>query len=308
MSRFVLPTLHSRNIFCEDDKCGCVFKVVHVVDEDILRRPREQLHFLTLCLGLMKKKIPYKKKSSGGLMNFFISLFFVFMTTHLSAQVVFNNVTHRGTGCPQGTLSTSMSPDGTSFSVLFDEFRVEVPQYDGINDNTETRRGGIIVNRNTPSIAYKACHLSFSANIPEGTMADSLEITLTARGATYFDQGIEGFFASILVGYEGLSRSRGRPTIVIQKHWRSVRSEVDDNWTAQPVAIVPLGSSCATSGARSIRFDLKNHINVEIPNNDLTKSGLISIDSADAAGLLKFKVRTRRCGSTSSPAGRRLAP
>lgn len=241
-------------------------------------------------------------------MKIFISTFILFFLTTLHAQVQFNEVTYRGTGCPQGTVSTTMSPDGSTFSVLFDEFRVQVPQYDGINDNNETTRAGMPANRNTQSLQHKACALSFSAILPEGVMAESLEISLAARGATMLDQGLQGFFASILVGYDGLSRSRGRPTIVIQKHWRRLLNAVDENWTATPSAIIPLNSGCSRGVQKSIRFDLKNHINAEIPTNDLTKSGIISVDSVDGSGLLRFRLRTRRCGGNLSPHGRNLIP
>lgn len=224
------------------------------------------------------------------------------------AQVKFNDVTYRGTGCPQGTVTTTISPDGSTFSVLFDEFRVQVPQYDGVNDNAETTNRGVRARRETSSLQYKACALSFTASLPAGLMADALEIHLSARGATIFDRGLQGFFASILVGYNGLSRSQGRPTFVIQKHWRSLNSGVDDNWNSTPQAIVNLNSSCARSGQNTIRFDLKNHIQAEITDGNLARSGLISVDSADGQGMLKFKLRTRRCGGNSSPIGRGVIP
>ncbi len=223
----------------------------------------------------------------------FIILFFI---SSARAQVVFDGLTYKGTGCPQGSVSTVLSPDGSSFSVLFDEFRAEVPQYDGNNDNASTT----LSNRqrataNTASLSYKNCQLSFTAIIPIGSQADTLQIELQARGATIIDQGVEGFFASILVGYSGLSSRRGSPTMVIQKHWRGMRGPVDDNWSASPISTIPIRSACATSANRSVRFDLKNHVQAEIPNGDLKKSGLITIDSADARGLLKFTLTTAAC-------------
>lgn len=223
----------------------------------------------------------------------FIFLFFI---SAAHAQVVFDGLTYQGTGCPQGTVSTVISPDGSSFSVLFDEFRAEVPQYDGNNDNASTTLGNRQrATSNSASLSYKKCQLSFNAIIPVGTMADTLQVELQARGATIIDQGVEGFFASILVGYSGLSSRRGSPTMVIQKHWRGMRGPVDDNWSASPISTIPIRSACATSANRSVRFDLKNHVQAEIPNGDLKKSGLITIDSADARGLLKFTLTTTAC-------------
>jgi hypothetical protein len=226
----------------------------------------------------------------------------VFFTTAAKAQVSFNNVTYSGTGCPQGTVSTAISPDGSSLSILFDEFRAEVPQYDGNNDNSELPRGPRARSRNTPTVSHKNCALSFSATLPPGTKADTLEINMQARGATMFDQGIEGYFASILVGYNGLARSRGNPTIVARKAFRTRMGPLDESWTESPRATVALQSGCSGSQGRDIRFDLKNHINVETTDGDVNKHGIITVDSNDLNGLLKFTLRTRPCaGGTMAP-------
>jgi hypothetical protein len=222
------------------------------------------------------------------------SILIIFFLSVAHAGVIFNNVTYKGTGCPEGSVSTVISPDGSSFSVLFDEFRAEVPQYDGINDNADSG-GRRRATQNTASLSYKKCQLSFQASLPPGTAADTLQVELQARGATMIDQGVEGFFASILVGYSGLSNSRGSPTMVIQKHWRGIRGPVDNSWSAAPVSTVALRSACATATNNSVRFDLKNHIQAEIPSGDLKKSGLITVDSADARGLLKFTLTTSPC-------------
>jgi hypothetical protein len=217
------------------------------------------------------------------------------------AQINFDQVTHRGTGCPTGTVSTAVSPDGSTLSILFDEFRVEVPQFDQNNDNGELRHPR--AQRNNPLLSHKNCNLSFTAHLPPGTTAESLEVSVQARGATMLEAGVQGYFASILVGYEGLASSRGRPTVLVTKNWRNPRmaNGVDEDWTATPKAVVPLHSACAGAQGRSIRFDLKNHINAEIVSGDVSRSGLISVDSADVSGMLKFTLRTRRCGGNLPP-------
>lgn len=197
------------------------------------------------------------------------------ITTNLFAQVSYNNVTHSGTGCPQGTVSTAVSPDGSSLSVLFDEFRAEVPE-NGLAKST------------------KNCSLSFTASIPAGMKADALEISLQARGATILDKGVEATFAAILVGYSGLARSRGNPTVVSTKKWRGLVA-TDDSWTQTPKTSVPLMSACAGAAAKDIRIDVKNHVIAEISNGDLSKSGMITLDSNDVNGLLKFTLKTSPC-------------
>jgi len=42
------------------------------------------------------------------------------------AQVSLTGVEYKGTGCPQGHVSVTLSPDGSSFSVLYDSFNLMV--------------------------------------------------------------------------------------------------------------------------------------------------------------------------------------
>jgi hypothetical protein len=208
-----------------------------------------------------------------------LSSLFVF-SFNAFAQINFNNVTYSGTGCPQGTVSTAVSPDGSSLSILFDEFRVEVPQYQN----------------KIPTNDQKSCALSFTATLPPGMMADKLEVTMQARGATILDQGVEGFFSSILVGYNGIARSKGSPTLIAVKQWRNRRTaNVDENWTETPKPVVQLQSACSGTQGRDIRFDLKNHILAETPSGDVNKHGMITVDSNDVTGFLKFTLRTKPC-------------
>ncbi len=211
-------------------------------------------------------------------------------------SVVFKEITYHGSGCPQGTVSTAISPDGSSLSVLFDEFRAEVPQYDGNNDNDGHRGRGRQSSRNTVTLSHRNCALSFTADLPPGTKADSLEISLEARGATILDPGVEGGFSSILVGYKGIANSRGNPTVIINKHWRAKPIPQDDNWTGVAKPMVNLNSGCSGANGKSIRFDLKNHVTAEITDGNVSRHGILSVDSNDVTGLLKFTVRTRPCG------------
>jgi hypothetical protein len=234
--------------------------------------------------------------------SFFIASAFTLASSLSYAQINFNSLSYSGTGCPQGTVSQAVSPDGSSLSILFDEFRAEVPQYDGLNDNNDLPRGPRARTMNSPFVSHKKCSLSFNATLPPGMRADMMEISMEARGATILDEGAEATFSSILVGYNGLARSRGNPTVVAAKNWRTRRGPVDDNWTETPKSVVEIKSDCAGSAAKDIRFDLKNHITAEIANGDVKKRALITVDSNDVKGLLTFTLRTTRCsGSRMSP-------
>jgi hypothetical protein len=223
-----------------------------------------------------------------------IALYFVTSLSH--AQVNFNSINYKGTGCPQGTVSTAVSPDGSTLSVLFDEFRAQVPQYDGNNDNDELPRGPIPRHRQTPTVAHKFCALSFTATLPAGSKVEALEIYSQIRGATVLDQGVEGNFTSMLLGYRGLAMSQGKPLILVRKNFQAVRAPIDMDWTETSRNLIPLNSGCAGNKDRDIRFDIKSHINLEALNGDVKKSGMIVVDSNDISGLLKFKLKTRPCG------------
>jgi hypothetical protein len=99
------------------------------------------------------------------------------------------------------------------------------------------------------------------------------------------------------VGYSGLAQSRGRPTILVQKHWRALRGPLQEDFIAEPKTVITLQSGCSSSQSKTIRFDLKNHIQTEIQDMNLNKTGIITMDSVDMRGLLKFTLRTKRCGS-----------
>ena len=215
----------------------------------------------------------------------------------VQAQGMFNKIETYGTGCPDGTVSTSISPDGQSMSVLFDEFRVEVPEYNPPSIPPSPGSSFPRAPRTRPSRAMRDCQLRFSATLPLGMSIESVEISLQARGATILDPGITADFTSILVGYTGLAQARGRLQPIIQKQWQPGRSPISDEWTASPSMVVPINSGCATASGRSVTFDMKNHLGAEIVSGDLTKSGIVTVDSADAKGILRVSLRTRTCRS-----------
>jgi hypothetical protein len=187
-------------------------------------------------------------------------------------------------------------------SIIFDEFKAEVPQYDGNNDNGELPRGQRARTRNSPTVQHKACSLSFSATLPPRTRAHSIDISMDARGATIFDEGIEGSFSARLIGYKGLARSKGNPVVVAKRSFKTSTGPLDESWIESPRSTVTLHSGCSGPDGRDIRFDLKNHINAEITDGNESRRGMIIVDSNDIHGLLKFTVRTTPCG------GGRMAP
>lgn len=224
-----------------------------------------------------------------------IFAFLVLFLASAQAQVVFHEPTYLGAGCPQGTVSTIASPDGTSLSVLFDEFRISLPEDGGVAAPGPIPGRGRAPRRRAGS-SMKDCSLRFSADLPVGVRVEAVEISLQARGSTILDPGIQASFASMLVGYNGLAQMRGRVIPIIQKEWNSAYSPIQDDWTASPSAVVPLNSGCARHGGRSINLDMKNYLTANIVSGDFQQQGLITVDSADMTGLLKISLRLKPCG------------
>lgn len=226
--------------------------------------------------------------------------FFFFLSFSALAQsnIVFEQINANGTGCPAGTVSSIVSPDGTSMSLLFDEFRVEVPNYESAPTPPTSGRGP----RYTPpganaSIfeAHKTCNIAFTTTLPAGRMATAISISLQARGNTMTDAGIQSYFSTILVGHRGLANSVGPQVKVVEKKIWMGRTEVGEDWSTNTNVTVPLKSNCASASNKAIKFELKNHLEAKILNRDATKSGIVTVDSNDARGMLTFTVSTVAC-------------
>jgi hypothetical protein len=199
-----------------------------------------------------------------------------------SQNIIFEGLTAKGTGCPDGTVSTALTPDGKSMAVFFDEFRAEVPNSSA-----------------TPHVEHKTCHLSFSYLIPEGQKLVALEVSVNGRGSTILDPGVRAYVSTSLVGFSGLARSSGGAEVKVieNKMWRGT-TQVDESWISAPIASINIQSQCASNGNNRIRFDLKNHLHAEIVNRDLRKSGMIVVDTSDITGQIKFTLKTAPCSNT----------
>ena len=215
----------------------------------------------------------------------------LFFSLQAQAQIVFKGVEAYGTGCPAGTVGTSITPDGTALSVIFDEFRVEVPEHTPPTHTGPFPRAP----RTRPTRAMRDCQLRFTVDLPFGHKVEALEVTVQARGATILDPEIFATFTSILVGYTGLAQQRRNPTPIIQKSWSPNPAGVQDEWVSMPTAQIGINSGCASARGRSVTFDLKNHLSAEIITGNLSRQGIVSVDSADASGMLRFRVLTSRC-------------
>lgn len=210
------------------------------------------------------------------------------------AQFRFAGNSHRGSGCPMNTVSFSESPDRQSVSVLFDNFMVQLPDPDmGQIPGSNVRR------RYDPRHSYKGCNLSFSVDLEAGHMVEALEVTVFNRGATILDRGIQANLSTRFLGYAAFG-GRGEPQSVIIED-RVWNGEVNEDWISNPVVNLPIRSGCASSSARSIRFDMLSALEARITTGRADASALITMDSSDVNAGMKIRVITRRCGGSVAP-------
>ena len=215
--------------------------------------------------------------------HFFFFFFFLSFSALAQSQIVFEQINTSGTGCPAGSVTSIVSPDGQSMSLLFDEFRVEIPNYHPTGANASIYE------------AQKNCNISFTTTLPAGRLATAIGISLQARGNTMTDAGIQSYFTTILVGHRGLANSVGPQAKVIEKKMWMGRTAVGEDWVTNTNVSVPLKSSCSSSTNKAIKFELKNHLQAKIQTSDATKSGIITVDSNDARGMLTFTLSTTPC-------------
>jgi hypothetical protein len=237
-------------------------------------------------------------------MKYLLALLISF-SSFAQTRITFDQITYTGTGCEQGSVSSLLSPDGTTMSLLFDEWRVEVPNYQVPPIRSVPGRGpNYRPQRSEASefVSHKTCNITFLTTLPVGAMATGIEISVQARGNTMIDQGINAYFSTILVGHRGLANSSEPQAKVIDKRmWISQRTTVEEDWITNPIVAIPLNSGCASPSNRQIKFELKNHLEARIVGNDLRKAGIVTIDSHDSSGVLSFSLKTQNCGGRLAP-------
>ncbi len=125
-------------------------------------------------------------------MKIFISLFtlllIVFSYRSFSSDLFqFSNPLFKGSGYPKGSASTTLSPDNQEVSVLFDQFFLEVPQYNGGNARN----------------SFKMCDMLFSAIVPNNHKIKSLIVSIDFRGNTYIEKKAQALFRTQFISFKG---------------------------------------------------------------------------------------------------------
>lgn len=165
-----------------------------------------------------------------------------------------------GTGCPQGSASTVLSPDRKSLSILFDSYYVEA--------------GG----STNKSFARKACSLAIPVHVPQGISVSILAIdyrgynNVPAGATSQFD--VEYFFA----GTSG------------PKFKKVFNGPVDADYviTNKLTASSLVWSACGAD----VIVRTNSGIRVRTQNN---KEALATVDSQDIKAAIVYKLQWKAC-------------
>ncbi len=166
-----------------------------------------------------------------------------------------------GTGCPDGTVSATLSPDAKSLSLLFDQYQVAVGGTTG------------------KSFDRKSCNIAIPVHVPQGLSVSILKIDY--RGFNHLPQSatsqfnVEYFFA----GTRGPS---------FQRTFRGVLDEdylINNELLAQAI----VWSGCGAD----VNLRTNSSMRVSTTSN---REAMSSIDSQDVNASIVYHLQWRRCG------------
>jgi hypothetical protein len=164
-----------------------------------------------------------------------------------------------GSGCPEGTASTTLSPDNKSLSILFDEYIVEAGEYAG------------------KRIARKSCNIAVPVHVPQGFSIALINVDY--RGFNSLPYGTSSKFSA-----EYFFAGQAGP-----KFTKTFRGELDDDFT--------LGNTLAATSMVWSRCGAD--VNLRVNTSMLVKSrgpeAMSMVDSADINAGLVYHLQWKRC-------------
>ena len=183
----------------------------------------------------------------------------------LSAPVFAGDITlgepgYGGTGCPDGTVSGTLSPDQKTLSLLFDQYQVSV--------GGETGK----------SFDRKSCNIAIPVHVPQGLSVSILKIDfrgfnhLPAYGTSQFN--VEYFFAG----------TRG------PAFQRKFNGPLDEDYLInnELVAKAIVWSGCGAD----VNLRTNSSMRVKTVGN---KEAMASIDSEDVSAAIIYQLQWRSC-------------
>lgn len=189
----------------------------------------------------------------------------LFSTILLSSPVFADDISlgtpgYGGTGCPAGSVSTTLSPDAKSLSLLFDQYQVSV--------GGETRK----------SFDRKSCNIAIPVHVPQGMSVSVLKIDF--RGFNHLPQSatsqfnVEYFFAG----------TRG------PAFQRRFRGPLDEDYLINNELAVDaiVWSGCGAD------VNLRTNSSMRV-STVANREAMASIDSEDVNAAIVYHLQWRQC-------------
>ncbi|MCO4794627.1 MAG: DUF4360 domain-containing protein [Bacteriovoracaceae bacterium] len=166
-----------------------------------------------------------------------------------------------GSGCPQGSASTILSPDGKSLSILFDEFLVEA--------------GGSTRKR----VARKTCNIAIPVHVPQGFSVSIVDIDY--RGFNSIPRGGMSMFSAeyFFAGQRG------------PRYAKRFRGALDDEFLIQN----KLGLHALVWSKCGEDVNLRVNASMMVRTNRYKDEVLSMVDSADINAGIVYQIQWKKC-------------
>lgn len=225
-------------------------------------------------------------------MRFLLALLFAAATSAMaqdrptSSEVGLEAITYRGSGCRQGTVAQTISPDTQAFTLLFSDYLVDTSPRDG-------------------RPARRACDIDVTMRVPAGW------------SFTVYGLQVRGY-ASLEDGAIGVQKAASSFGAMPAQEIGRIRLEGPYNDDYQLSSNLPLDAlewSRCGGHERTRRFNLKTAITVrprrgfsdvqgDVDDPALGRSfprGLLTVDAIDGALAHEYRIGWRRCDDDTGP-------
>lgn len=192
-------------------------------------------------------------------------LFFTFPSNSFANFLQLGNLSYQGSGCPSGTLSAILTPDGQGLSLLFDQFIAEAG---GVNSSGERQKWDL-----------KNCVITMNFIVPTGQQMTIKKIDY--RGFSGLPQGSKG---KVQIRYS-FSRRQG---LVYTDVFQGEKFQ-DFFFSHSIESRSRVWSACQENPLLQI------HAELESRSNGRRESAQMTLDSADATAGLRYELALRPC-------------
>lgn len=167
-----------------------------------------------------------------------------------------------GNGCPQGTVSASLSPDSSELSILFDSFIAEAGPSVG------------------KTLDRKSCNISIPVSVPQGYSVSILAVDYRGFVALPDRRSMARFSAEYF-----FANSRG------PRFFKTFRGEQATDYFIENDMIV----SAMVWSACGAQTNLRINAAMMLQNSSRYDDAMATVDSADISSGIIYQLQWRRC-------------